>query len=74
MDKKCLNCKFYRLDDIFSGRCRVDKATIPGDRLPLMKNDDSCSRWKDCGQQYYIRLGWIKSTKKKFEDSQEKSP
>jgi hypothetical protein len=73
MDKKCLNCTFFRLDDIYSGRCRVDKSELGGDRLPLVRKEDSCSRWIDCGQQYYIRLGWIKSTKKKMEGPTEKT-
>ncbi len=25
-----------------------------------VKIDFSCEQWQDCGQQYYIRLGWIK--------------
>ena len=73
MDRTCLNCKFFRLDDIFSGRCRVDKSEIGADRLPLVRNEESCSRWVDCGQQYYIRLGWIKSTKKKMDGPAEES-
>jgi len=26
----------------------------------MKANEDVCDRWKDCGQQYYIRKGWIK--------------
>ena len=72
MDRTCLSCKFFRLEDIFSGRCRVDKPELGADRLPLVRSEDSCSRWVDCGQQYYIRLGWIKSTKQKLEGPAEK--
>lgn len=55
----CLRCKFYRLKDADYGICRVDKQT---DReYPKKLNDDNCSRWKDSGQQYYIRVGWIKA-------------
>ncbi|KGO35595.1 MAG: hypothetical protein WBN83_02460 [Desulfoprunum sp.] len=57
--KDCLHCKYYRLDDIFSGVCRVEKMDI----YPLKRNEDTCPSWRDCGQQYYIRLGWIKAKK-----------
>ncbi len=30
-----------------------------------MKHEDVCSRWKNSGQQYYIRVGWLKSVKEK---------
>lgn len=30
-----------------------------------MKHDDLCERWKDSGQQYYIRVGWLKNAKAK---------
>lgn len=54
----CLNCKFYRLKTVSEGICRVDK--VVNKNYPTMQNEDSCSRWQDCGQQYYIRVGWIK--------------
>lgn len=57
--KECLSCKHYRLTDIDNGVCRVDKDS--NKNYPTMRKEDSCSRWKDSGQQYYIRLGWIKS-------------
>lgn len=57
--KICLNCKSYRLDDISSGVCRLEKK---GDGIyPVKQNDDICEAWTDCGQQYYIRKGWIKA-------------
>ncbi len=57
--KNCLSCKNYRLDDIYSGVCRVEKK---GDGVyPLKQNDDICDSWTDCGQQYFIRKGWIKA-------------
>ena len=56
--EQCLNCKFYRLENISSGVCRVDKDIDKN--YPQMQNDDCCPRWKNCGQQYYIRIGWIK--------------
>ena len=63
--KICLSCKHYRLTDESSGVCRIDKCGK--DQYPLKLNEDSCERWQDCGQQYYIRTGWIKAQKKKEE-------
>lgn len=57
--KLCLNCKYYRLKNSQSGVCRVDRENSPD--YPAKTNEDSCTRWLDCGQQYYIRVGWIKA-------------
>ncbi|MFH0781005.1 MAG: hypothetical protein V2B20_03505 [Pseudomonadota bacterium] len=62
----CLSCKFYRLDDINSGVCRVDKGTSAD--YPQKHTDDQCSRWLDSGQQYFIRVGWIKAKKAESEE------
>lgn len=59
--KICLSCKHYRLVDEMSGLCRVKKMEIS--KYPLKLNDDTCPQWKDGGQQYHIRKGWIKSKK-----------
>ena len=61
--KICLSCRYYRLRDELSGICRVNKEGKG--KYPLKRNDDSCEKWSDCGQQYYIRTGWIKATKNK---------
>jgi len=61
--KMCLSCKYYRLRDEISGFCRVNKKKST--EYPVMKNDDVCEKWYDCGQHYYIRNGWIKGQKKK---------
>jgi len=37
------------------------------DRKQQVKTDFSCEQWQDCGQQYYIRLGWIKGQAEKEE-------
>lgn len=66
--KTCLNCKTFRLEDTQSGVCRVDKTV---EHYPMKSIDDSCEHWKDAGQQYHIRLGWIEKTKKL--ESKEKS-
>ena len=59
--KICLSCKHYRLVDEMSGLCRVDKGTSK--KYPMKTNEDVCPKWKNCGQQYYIRKGWIKAKK-----------
>lgn len=61
--KMCLSCKYFRLVDELSGICRVDKSKK--DNYPRVLNEDLCDKWKDCGQQYYIRTGWIKARKSK---------
>jgi len=55
----CLRCKYFRLETVEAGLCRVDKNTDKN--YPAMDKNDHCPRWRDCGQQYYIRLGWIKA-------------
>jgi len=59
--KKCLSCKFFRPEDQSNGRCRVDKARLDHYDYPIMRHDDLCERWTDAGQQYYIRVGWVKN-------------
>ncbi len=59
--KMCLSCRYYRLSDEMSGICRVDKSRK--DAYPLKLHEDICELWSDCGQQYYIRTGWIKGQK-----------
>lgn len=61
-EKICLTCKKYRLQDTESGICRLHKVDDVA-LYPKKKNEDTCESWKNCGQQYYIRLGWIKKTK-----------
>ena len=64
-NKTCLNCKKFRLEDPHSGVCRQDKTV---EHYPMKGKDDTCEKWLDAGQQYHIRLGWIKTTLKKEED------
>lgn len=59
VEKNCLSCKFFRLDTVEAGICRVDKDRDKN--YPEKQKIEFCERWHDCGQQYYIRLGWIKS-------------
>ena len=58
-ERTCLNCKTFRLEDTQSGICRVDKTV---ESYPTKGVKESCERWVDAGQQYHIRLGWIKKT------------
>lgn len=67
-DKICLSCKHFRPVDTLSGKCRVDRATIDASAYPLMRHRDSCASWKDAGQQYYIRVGWVKNSKESEQD------
>jgi hypothetical protein len=57
--KICLTCKSFRLDTVDSGICRVDKSF--GTDYPPKGTNDVCGKWQNCGQQYFIRLGWIKA-------------
>lgn len=61
-EQNCLACTFYRLTDLTTGACKEDKSLRPD--YPVMKPEDSCVKWQDAGQQYYIRLGWLKNKKK----------
>jgi hypothetical protein len=58
-ERTCLNCKTFRLEDTQSGICRVDKTV---ESYPMKGIKEGCERWVDAGQQYHIRLGWIKKT------------
>jgi hypothetical protein len=55
--KICLSCRNFSLQDTQSGVCKVVKG-LPV--YPLKTIDDTCGQWRDCGQQYFIRTGWIK--------------
>ena len=63
VEKICLSCKFFRVRDAATGICRVHIAET-GDRnadKPAVATRDHCAKWQDSGQDYYIRLGWIKN-------------
>ena len=57
--KICLTCKHFRLESVEAGLCRVNKGQDKN--YPTKQKNDDCVRWHDCGQQYFIRLGWIKA-------------
>ncbi len=56
--KICLSCRKYRLLDVDSGLCRLDKSV----EYPTKTNEESCEKWVDGGHQYDIRCGWIRKT------------
>lgn len=70
MKKICLSCKNYRPLGQLSGCCRVDRQTLSASQYPLMRHDECCERWKDGGQQYYIRVGWLKKLNEHAEEQQ----
>jgi len=63
MKTTCLRCHYYKVADVESGYCKV-LVKETGDReaaRPRVAADHCCEKWEDCGQNYYIRLGWIKA-------------
>jgi hypothetical protein len=58
---RCLSCKFFRLQNTETGICRVEKMAIAD--YPIKHTDEQCGKWRDSGQQYFIRVGWIKAQK-----------
>ncbi len=61
--KRCLSCKYYEIKEEQTGFCRMENLTT-GNRQaekPAAKADDCCEKWRDCGQTYFIRLGWLKN-------------
>lgn len=63
MKPTCMNCKFYKVEDALSGYCRAETAenSETTGQKPMVRHDHTCLRWTDCGQNYYIRLGWLKA-------------
>ena len=63
MKTHCLNCKYYQIHDVRSGFCRAQALVHKKKNAekPLRDIDDHCDDWADCGQTYYIRLGWIRN-------------
>ncbi len=65
--KICLDCRNFSLQTVATGVCKVVKG-LPA--YPVKATEDSCARWLDCGQQYYIRIGWIKARLAQEQDAQ----
>lgn len=59
----CMSCKYFKIEDPQSGYCRVSDTVAGKMSAPkkMVRAGDTCEKWEDCGQQYYIRLGWIKA-------------
>lgn len=55
----CLRCSYFRLNSTSRGRCRKEK-NDSGDYVKKSITDQ-CVFWIDCGQNYFIRKGWIKN-------------
>ncbi|MCG6929416.1 MAG: hypothetical protein LJE64_02580 [Desulfofustis sp.] len=64
-EKICLSCKHFHLVDERAGKCRLDKGKIDKNDYPVRQHQETCRQWLDGGQQFYIRIGWIKSRKEK---------
>ncbi len=65
MKTNCMSCRYYRIEDEQQGRCRVEAKRTDGDspEKAVVRHDHSCGEWVDCGQQYFIRIGWLKARK-----------
>lgn len=68
MKQICMNCKHYRPEDEYTGRCRFDRGQVEASDYPVMKHEDHCASWTDAGQRYYIRVGWLKNLKSKTKE------
>lgn len=64
MKKECLNCRWFKMNDIHTGLCRKIKGNDAP--RPVVKGGACCEDWQDAGPQYHIRVGWIKNQKKKI--------
>ena len=68
----CLNCRYFKIQDSHSGLCRQKILTLKDQdaEKPVVQSDGNCEQWVDCGQTYYIRLGWIKKLTQEEPDQQ----
>lgn len=56
-EKRCLSCRHFSLQDTESGVCKVIRGSAD---YPVKSIHATCEQWRDCGQHYFIRTGWIK--------------
>lgn len=68
VESTCLSCKKFRPLDVNEGLCRLEKQ-INVENYPKKNHKDSCENWVNCGQKYYIRLGWLKKMKEKMDEA-----
>lgn len=66
-EQNCLACTHFRLTDMVVGTCKQDRTVKPN--YPVKKHEETCGKWQDAGQQYYIRLGWLKNKKQESQES-----
>ena len=59
MTRSCLKCHYYKIIDLTTGLCRANRED--NSVRPSVQAEMSCEKWRDCGQQYHIRLGWLKA-------------
>lgn len=69
LQKICLSCQNFRPKNTENGVCRLDKSLFPN--YPVMKHNDTCTAWRTSGQQYYIRVGWLKKQLQQIESEGE---
>ena len=70
LKRVCLSCKHYRPKDESRGKCRVGKGKVDPSDYPVMNHEDGCNLWKDAGQQYHIRVGWVRNLKNRKEEGE----
>ena len=60
----CIGCKHFRMKSVDSGICKIRERAGRSGQEAAVAVAYTCASWVDCGQQYYIRLGWIKAQKR----------
>lgn len=67
MKKECLNCRWFKMNEVHAGVCRRLKGKDAA--RPAVLAVDTCGDWQDAGPQYHIRKGWIKNQQKRMTES-----
>ncbi len=65
--QNCLSCRYYTIQDKQTGFCRIEPLTSKDKKgeKPQVQADNLCDSWRDCGQTYFIRIGWLKKLAEK---------
>ena len=58
LEKICLSCQYFRPKSVDAGVCRLQRSLFPD--YPVKGFTENCEEWKTSGQQYYIRVGWLR--------------
>jgi hypothetical protein len=63
----CMSCKFFSMKNSTVGTCRVLRRESGNKNAPRpeVQITQTCEKWQDCGQQYYVRKGWLKAQEKR---------